>query len=172
VGAQILRFDAFAPTKAERKAFDCGREVLDRWLVERAGQSMKTRDAVTFLLCVERRILGYYCASSASISRAEASARHGRGAPDPIPAVLLGRLAVDRSCQGEGYGAELLRHAINGALAARQLIGARCLLVHALDNEAARFYRRWGFEPTAVSRAILTLYLPDVERTMAQPPPG
>jgi GNAT superfamily N-acetyltransferase len=79
--------------------------------------------------------------------------------PNPLPVVMLGRLAVDRNHQGLGLGRALVAHAIRLSLQAQQLVGARALLVHAIDDQAADFYRRMGFRPSPISRLILLLQL-------------
>jgi len=79
--------------------------------------------------------------------------------PNPLPVVMLGRLAVDRKHQGLGLGRALVVHAIRLSLQAQQLVGARALLVHAIDDQAAAFYRRMGFRPSPISALILLLQL-------------
>ncbi len=162
----IIRFDRFNPTKEERRPFDCGDEQLSDWLRRYAGQTMDDRNAVVYLLHEERRIVGYYTLSSGSVSRQEASARVARKAPDPVPAVLLGRMAVRRELQDLHYGSMMLKHAVGKAMAAGELIGARCLLVHALNERARNFYKGWGFEPSPITPWTVMLPLKDAEHTL------
>lgn len=111
---------------------------------------MESRDAVTYLLLDEEAgaavIAGYFCLSAGQVARDEMSGAMGRRAPDPVPAVRMGRFALDTRYRGQGWGGELLREALLGAVSAGTLIGARVLLVDALNESAARFYRRYGFE--------------------------
>lgn len=162
---RISRFDEFAPTKTERKGFDCGDAGLTDWLTRFAGQSMDSRDAVTYLLHRdgERTILGYFSLSAGAVAKADATAAVARRAPDPVPVVLLGRLAVARTEQRQGLGSVLLSSAIARAVAAAKVIGARCVLVHAIDDAARRFYADRGFDASPVSPLTPMLHLDDVE---------
>lgn len=133
----------------EIAAFDCGRDALNDWLVRRALRSERERDARTYVSCETNggRVVGYYCLAASSVARASTSGALSRNAPDPIPAVLLGRLAVDREFQGARLGTSLLHDAVVNATAAAERIGLRALIVDALDDNAAAFYARHGFKP-------------------------
>ena len=104
------------------------------------------------------RVVGYYASATAVVARAEATRRAARNQPDPMPAMLLGRLAVDREHQGRGLATALLKHFLLKALEVADLAGLRLVLVHAKDPQAAGFYRHWGFEPSPIDD--LTLMLP------------
>lgn len=149
---RIARFDEIAPSKAQRNAFDCGEPSLNRWLATQAGQSMESRDAVTYLLMDgpsdAEVIAGYYCLASGSISRETTPTSMARRAPEPIPAVRMGRFAIDLAVQGQGWGAELLREALLSAVSGGKLIAARVMLVDAISEEARNFYVRFGFTPS------------------------
>lgn len=153
---RVVRFDEVAPSKQQRDAFDCGEPSLNRWLATQAGQSMRSRDAVTHLLLQGRgngddeAIVGYYCLAAGQVTRSEAPKSMARSAPDPIPAVRMGRFAIDRSIQGKGWGAELLAHALLGAVTVSELIAARVFLVDAISAEALAFYFRFGFERSPI----------------------
>ena len=129
--------------------FDCGREELNEWLVRRALRSERERDARTYVTCenTSGRVAGYYCLSAFSVGRSMAPGSLSRNAPDPIPAVLLGRLAVDREFQGARLGTSLLHDAVLNATTAAERIGLRALIVDALDDGAAAFYARRAFRP-------------------------
>jgi ribosomal protein S18 acetylase RimI-like enzyme len=142
---------------------------LDRWLATQARQSMDTRDAVTYLLLDEDRIVGYYSLSAGQVSKQAAPARLGKGAPDPIPVVRMGRLAVDRQYQRQQWGAELLREALQSAVAAIELVGARAILVDAINDAAAAFYRRFGFVASPVNPMQLMYDLRVVEASLQLP---
>lgn len=149
---RLTRYDEVSPTKKQRAAFDCGEPTLNKWLATQARQSMETRDAVTYLLLDdEYRITGYYCLSAGEISREEAPPGVARRAPAAIPVVRMGRFAVDHHYQRQGFGAELLREALLGAVAAHTLIGGRALLVDAISNSAKNFYLRFGFMPSPIN---------------------
>jgi GNAT superfamily N-acetyltransferase len=140
------RFDKAAPTRPQCEAFDCGEPSLNRWLSNQAAESMNTRFAVTYLLVDEDdAIAGYFCLSSGEVRRPEAPAALARRAPDPIPVIRMGRFAVRRELQGQGWGAELLREALLRAASVSGHVGARALLVDAIGDDARRFYLRFGF---------------------------
>jgi GNAT superfamily N-acetyltransferase len=127
--------------------FDCGNTVLNDWLRKRAVKSETARDARTYVVTTkDGTIAGYYCLSAFSVARASSGGGWlARNAPDPIPAVLLGRLAVDLTCQGSGLSASLLADAIDNAVRVAELIGARALVVDAIDEAAHRFYEHHEF---------------------------
>ena len=154
---RLVRYDRAEPSKAQRKAFSCGEASLDRWLATQARQSMESHDAVSYLLLDDSpveddrpRIAGYYCLSAGAVRRAHAPASLAKRAPEPIPAVLMGRLAIDHRYQGQGWGAELLSEALRSAVAAGRLIGARVMLVDAINENAFGFYERFGFTPSPI----------------------
>jgi ribosomal protein S18 acetylase RimI-like enzyme len=149
------RLNEANPSKAQRSAFDCGEPSLNRWLATQARQSMESRDAVTFLLLDEDRldepsIAGYYCLSAAEVSREAAPGAMGKRSPDPIPAVRMGRFAIDLRYQRQHWGAEMLREALLGAVTAGALIGARVMLVDAISEAALAFYSRYGFSRSPI----------------------
>jgi GNAT superfamily N-acetyltransferase len=138
-------------------AFDCGEPSLNAWLARRAADA-ESITARTYLVIADARCLGYYCLSAAAVERAAWPGRVRRNAPDPVPCVRLGRLAVDRSAQGIGLGKDLLQHAIRRFMAASTIVGARALIAHALHEQAAAFYRPFGIAP--LSAGSRTLFLP------------
>lgn len=155
---RLRRFDRARPSKLQRREFGCGVASLDRWLATQAGQSMESRDAVTYLLLDEDspldddrpRVAGYFCLSSGEVRRGEAPGSMATRAPDRIPAVRMGRFAIDERYQGQGLGAELLSEALRSAVSAGRLIGARVMLVDAINEEAFAFYERFGFTPAPI----------------------
>lgn len=162
---RLARYDRAFPTKEQRASFSCGQPSLDRWLATQARQSMESRDAVTYLLLDDDhgdRIAGYYCLSAGSVRREQTPASVGRRAPEPVPVVRMGRFAIDAEYQGLGWGAELLREALLSAVSGAELIGARALLVDAIDDEARAFYRRFGFVESPVHPLQLFRSLGDI----------
>lgn len=137
------------------EGFSCGQESLDRWLIERASRS-EGRTARTYVVRDEvRRVAGYCCLSAGSLSHAEAPGRMRRNAPDPIPVIVLGRLAVDERYQGHGVGSGLVRDAMERTVAAAGIIGVRGLLVNALSDEVEGFYLELGFLKTPVENTVV-----------------
>ena len=137
-------------------SFDCGNEDLNDWLKRRALAS-EGRSARTSVLCDGQRIAGYYCLATGSIERENlSSAKLRKNLPDPIPILVLGRLAIALDYQGRGLGKALLKDAVLKTVAASEIAGVRALVVHAIDDAAARFYQKHGFVPSPLNaRAFL-----------------
>jgi GNAT superfamily N-acetyltransferase len=127
--------------------FDCGNEQLGSWLRRRALQNHRSGATRVYVVCATRtqRIAGYYGLATAEIQHEKLPSRSRRNMPDPVPALLLGRLAVSLDHQGKGLGADLLAHAVQRSLDVSKIVGVRLLLVHAFDENAAAFYRHNGF---------------------------
>jgi predicted N-acetyltransferase YhbS len=129
----------------ELDSFDCGNPVLNRWLVATARVAASAGSAATYVCCRGARVVGYYALAMGSVDREDAPSRLGRGMPDPIPAVLLARLAVDVSERGHGLGAELLVDALRRCVRGGRELGARAIVVDAIDDNAVAFYRHFDF---------------------------
>lgn len=143
--------------------FSSGEPSLDRYLGDRALANHVAGHARCYVCADDDRgrIVGYYTLSAVAVERAHVPGRVRRNAPDPIPAVLLGRLAVDRAAQGTGLGRLLVRDAVLSTLAAAERVGVRLLLVHALNADAVAFYRTLGFHPSPTDPLHLYLLLAD-----------
>jgi len=150
------------------QGFDSGEPALDTWLLRHARSASAAGSAQTFVVVGRRqeRVVGYYALTVASIEHADATERARKGMPaHPIPAVLLARLAIDLSAQGEGLGAWLLQDSMRRALAAAESMGIRVLLVHALRHSARSFYERFGFEPSPADPLNLQLLIKDIRKS-------
>ena len=132
-----------------RKVFDCGKEPLNRYLRERAGQDFKAKVAVTFVLVSDsgERILGYYTLSALSVRACELPVEIQRKLPryPEIPVTLMGRLAIDKEYQGQGFGEHLLLDALRRSLEATTDVASFAVLVDAKDENACQFYRNYDF---------------------------
>lgn len=146
-------------TSDDVSRFNSGQAALDDWLRERAAKSGISGAARTFVVCEDGRVIGYYCLANGSVERRQTPGNVRRNMPDPIPVMILGRLAVDLEYQGKSVGRGLLRDAILRTLKAAGIAGIRALLVHALDDAAAGFYRSNGFVDSPVDPLILMLPL-------------
>lgn len=149
--------------------FDCGTGSLNEWLRKHARAAAASGSARAYVVddAEQGRVVGYHALCAASVSHREASARTRRGMPrHPIPGVLLARLAVDRSVQGHGLGAFLLRDAMARTLAASDELGIRVMLVHALDEAARSFYSHFGFELSHTDLMNLQLLVKDIEASL------
>lgn len=138
--------------------FDCGEESLNAWLNKRALPAIAARTANTFVVCRGKRVVGYFSLSNGAAVHADTSAKVRQNMPDPIPATVLGRLAIDKTEAGKGLGEDLLQDAAKRALAGAKYSAARLLIVHALNDKATRFYEKHGFK--ALKGDTNALYIP------------
>jgi GNAT superfamily N-acetyltransferase len=153
--AGVERYD---PARHDVAGFACGTESLDRWLVRYAGQNQRRDAARTFVATTDGAIVsGFYSLVAGQITHDEATeaARRGLSRRFPIPVAILARLAVDQRHQGQGIGAILLNDALRRVSHATEVIAVGAVIVHAIDDEPAGFYRRFGFR--ALSTMPLTL---------------
>jgi len=147
-------------------AFDCGVPELDDWLKRRALQNDASRASRTFVVIANRRVVGYYALATGAVSHAEATGRVRRNMPEPIPVMVLGRLAVDREYQGTGLGVALLKDALLRTLHAAEIAGIRAVLLHASSEEAKRFYLHHGFAESPVDPMTMMVTLADLEKAL------
>jgi GNAT superfamily N-acetyltransferase len=144
-------------------AFDCGYAVLNDWLKIRALPNQSSGASRTYVVTENRRVVGYYALAVGGVVAADAPGKVRRNMPDPIPVMILGRLAIGLSWQGKGLGLDLLRDAILRTQKAAAIAGIRAMLVHAIDTEAARFYERAGFLSSPVRPLTYMMPLPAIE---------
>ncbi len=137
--------------------FHCGNEPLDDWLRLRALKS-EGRSSRTYIVARGQIAVGYYCLSTGAEKRASVPSKLVRNTPDPVPLILLGRLAVDLNHQGKGIGAGLLKDALRRVAQISKAVGSRALIVHAIDQHAMAFYVKYGF--IEFPQGSQTLFLP------------
>ena len=142
--------------------FNCGDDGLNAWLAGKARRNQVEGSSRTWVVGAENRVIAFYASSTAVVLRSEATKRAARNQPDPLPALLLGRLAIDDKWQRRGLGAALLKHFIIKSLEVAQITGVRVLLVHAKTPAVAAFYTRYGFEPSPVNDLTLMLLVKDI----------
>lgn len=150
----------------ELATFDSGTASLDEWLKRRAAQNQVSGASRTFVVSDDEKVVGYYALASSAVALAAAPGRFRRNMPDPIPVVVLGRLAVARSHQGQGLGRALFRDAGLRVVHAAETIGIRGLLVHALDEEAKTFYLRLGLEVSPLEPMTLMVTVADLRAAL------
>lgn len=148
------------------ESFDSGVESLDEWLNRRALKNQISGASRTFVACEGHRVVAYYALASSAIIASDATGRFRRNMPDPIPAVVLGRLAVDKSHQSKGLGRALVRDAALRVIQAADVIGIRGMIVHALSNDARDFYLRMGFESSHLDPMILMVTVADLKANL------
>lgn len=151
----------------ELEGFNSGVAVLDDWLKRRARTNQASGASRTYVAAdSEGVVAAYYALASGVIQVAEAPGRFRRNMPDPIPVVILGRLAVDKHWQGKGMGRALFRDAAKRIAQAAEVIGIRGIVVHAISDEAKRFYEALGFEASRHEPMTLMVTLGDVNAVL------
>jgi GNAT superfamily N-acetyltransferase len=143
--------------------FDCGKAALTDWLTRYAWTNQQADAAKTYVARRGNRVVGYYSLVASSVRRSDAPERIAKGlANHPIGVILLARLAIDQSERGQGLGKALLKDALLRTAQAAEIVGVRALLVHAIDEEARRFYLHFNFEPAPVDPMHLMLLIKDL----------
>jgi predicted N-acetyltransferase YhbS len=165
-------YNAPVPISAEHdlSGFDSGEPSLDEWLRRRALKNEVGGASRTYVVCQKRskRVVAYYCLATGAVAHSSASGRIRRNMPDPIPAMVVGRLAVDRNHREKGIGQALVRDAALRTLQAASIAGIRVILVHAISHQALRFYERFGFRPSPVDPMTAMISIADAERAIGR----
>jgi GNAT superfamily N-acetyltransferase len=146
----------------ELDEFRSGEPSLDDWLKRRARANQISGASRTYVVCSGPKVIGYYALASGVVTVENAPGRFRRNMPNPIPVVVLARLAVDQSRQGQGIGRGLFRDAARRVVNAADVIGIRGIIVHAISEEAKNFYLALGFDPSPHEPMTLMLTLADV----------
>ena len=146
-------------------AFASGVPALDDWLRRHALANEQAGASRTYVI---GRVVGYYALAAGGVAHASAPGRVRRNMPDPIPVMVLGRLAVDQAYQSRGVGAGLLRDAILRTRQAADIAGIRAILVHAISEDARRFYERHGFVASAIGPMTLMITIADVRKALGK----
>jgi GNAT superfamily N-acetyltransferase len=146
--------------------FHSGVASLDEWLRRRALANQAGGASRTFVACEVDRVVAYYALASGVVAVAAATGRLRRNMPDPIPVVVLGRMAVNRTHQGQALGRALFRDAALRTLHAAGSIGVRGILVHAVSEEAKAFYLSLGLEPSPLEAMTLMVTLADLRASL------
>ncbi len=152
----------------ERADFDSGEPSLDDWLKRRAAKNQASGSSRTYVVCDGRAVIGYYCLAAGAIGHAEAPSALRRNRPDPVPVLVLGRLAIHKNYQQSGIGTGLLRDAILRAIQAAEIAGITALLVHAISEQARRFYRSRGFIESPIKPMTMCLMLSSAEQALRE----
>lgn len=147
--------------------FRSGEPSLDEWLQRRALANQISGASRTFVTCDTNCVVGYYALASGAITLELAPGRFRRNMPNPIPIVVLARLAVDLNWQGKGIGRALFRDAARRVANAADVIGIRGIVVHAISEEAKRFYLALGFEASPHEPRTLLVTLSDLRAALS-----
>ncbi|CAM2157547.1 putative GNAT family N-acyltransferase [Pararobbsia alpina] len=158
----ILTLSAPRPLAAEHDVsrFSCGKPELDEWLRRRAFANHQSGASRVFVsIDAGGRVFGYYALSAGAAARTHATGKIRRNMPDPIPVVVLGRLARDTEASGTQLGLALLKDAVKRAGVIADEMGVRAMVVHAIDAQAAQFYSHYGFSPSPIHPLTMMLCL-------------
>jgi GNAT superfamily N-acetyltransferase len=148
--------------------FECGESSLDSWLKRRALQNEEAGASRTYVLRTGREIAGYYALATGAIAHVEATGKVRRNMPDPVPVIILGRLAIASKFQGRGIGTALLRDAVLRIVQAAEIAGIRAILVHAISDQAKRFYEKRGFTPSPADPMTLMIKVAEVAKILGR----
>ncbi|MBQ1766963.1 MAG: GNAT family N-acetyltransferase [Aquincola sp.] len=160
------RLSAPVPLAASHRLddFACGEASLDDWLKRRALGNQLSGASRTFVVTqADGQVLGYYALAAGAVAHETATSAVRRNMPDPVPVMVLARLAVDQRAQGRQLGGALLQDAVRRSLAVAENAGVRALLVHALHERARQFYEHYGFQPSPHRPMTLMLRLNSVK---------
>jgi GNAT superfamily N-acetyltransferase len=152
--------------------FDSGELSLNDWLKRRAAKNQANGSSRTYVVCggpAQLTVIGYYCLAAGAIGHGEAPSTLKRNRPDPIPVLVLGRLAIHKDHHQKGIGTALLNDAIRRAIQAANIAGVTALLVHAISEQARRFYLSRGFIESPLKPMTLCLMLATVEQALREP---
>jgi GNAT superfamily N-acetyltransferase len=147
--------------------FDCGIPDLNDWLKKRALSNEESGASRTYVVCSGGRVVGYYALANGGVALASAPGRVRRNMPDPLPVMIVGRLAVEQGWQGRNIGRSLLRDAVLRTLQAAEIGGIRAILVHAISEDAKRFYERNGFSVSPVDPMTLMIAIADAKKALS-----
>jgi GNAT superfamily N-acetyltransferase len=148
-------------------AFNSGVAALDDWIRKHALANEETGASRTYVVRAGRRVVGYYALATGGVALAQAPGRVRRNMPNPLPVMILGRLAVDRNWQGRNLGTGLLRDAVLRTLQAAEIGGIRAILVEAISEDAKRFYERHGFRPSPIDPMVLMITVADARKALS-----
>ena len=152
-----MKFEPLNTQKYDRKSFDCGVEALNLYLQKFANQDQKRSLTKVYVLSEGKKVIGYYSISAHSVMRDKLPEDIKLGGYSDVPFLLLGRLAVDRGYQGQGYGDALIFHAFKTTMGAAEKIGILGIIVDAKDEKAVKFYEGFGFKGLAGTKNRLVL---------------
>lgn len=150
------------------EGFESGEPSLDDWLKRRAAKNQANGASRTYVACIGDAVVGYYCLSAGAVGHADAPSAMKRNRPDPIPVLVLGRLAIHTAHHQKGLGTALLRDAMQRALQAAEIAGVTALMVHAISEQAKRFYLSRGFIESPVKPMTLCLMLSTVAQALRE----
>ena len=160
----------FLTPEHDTSRFYSGNDVLDDWLKKRALRAHRERTARTYVVTHDGEVIGYYALCSGAVSRVELVKGLQRNMPDPIPTMVLARLAIAKEWQGRGLGGNMILDAMARMLAGSEIIGMRVMLVHAISEEAKQFYQSYGFRESPLAPYTLMLSFKEIQGVLSDVP--
>lgn len=149
--------------------FDCGEHTLDDWLKKRAAKNNATDTSRSYVICNNKNeVVGYYCLSAGAISRESTPKMMRRNMPDPLPVLVLGRLAIHKNYHNKGLGSALLRDAMIRSISIAENAGVFAILIHALSDKAKQFYISRGFVESPVQSMTLMMTLATIRTILTE----
>ncbi|WP_029408605.1 GNAT family N-acetyltransferase [Thiomicrorhabdus sp. Milos-T2] len=139
-------------------SFDCGYEALKEWLQEKALKNHRGDASRCFVICDNNKVVGYYAFSNGSVEHNETPGALKRNMPNPIPVLVMGRLAIDKNYQGQSFGKHLLKDCLLRSIAVSEHVAFKALMIHAIDEKAKEYYLNLGFAESPTND--LTVFLP------------
>lgn len=146
--------------------FDSGNSQLNDWLKRREVKNELEGASRTYVVCAGNVVIAYYCLANGAVAQTIATGRVCRNMPNPIPVMVIGRLAVDRQWQGKGIGRGLLRDAILRTLPASEIAGIRAIIVHSISDSAKQFYQSCGFTASPIDSMTLMVTIKDARASL------
>lgn len=148
--------------------FDCGEPAVDRWLAQHAVRNQASGASRVFVVCEQRRVVGFYAVAAGGVVRRRAAGRLARGMPDPIPVMVLGQLGVDRAWQRRGVARGMVRDALLRAVTVTDDVGVAAVYVDVLSPDLSGFYQGLGFRPIAAAEpGAMMIRMKDVRAVLA-----
>ncbi|MGB7414957.1 MAG: GNAT family N-acetyltransferase [Thermosynechococcaceae cyanobacterium] len=147
----------------ELERFDSGNEPLNHWLKKRTLKNEGAGASRTYVSCHKQQVIAYYSLATGAVAQTTATGGVRRNMPDPIPVMLIGRLAVDQNWQGQGLGKAMLQNAVLKILQAAEIAGIRAILIHAISEEAKQFYEQYGFIASPLEPMTLMIKVSDAK---------
>jgi GNAT superfamily N-acetyltransferase len=145
--------------------FESKSEALNDWLKNKSFKN-EGDTARTYVVTCDHKVIAYYCLATSAVNHITATRKARQNAPDPVPCMLIGKLAVDKLWEGKGIGSGLLRDAIHRILRVSEIVGTRCVLVHTKDEDAKNFYLKHKFQQSPIEPLTLMMTLKDIRKNL------
>lgn len=143
--------------------FDCGEETLNTWLKKKALKNEIENNSRTTVICVENKVVAYYSICTGCVYHKDLSRKYKQNSPDPIPSLVLGRLAVDLEHQGNDLSLDMIQEVYLKAYKLSELVGIKVVVVNALNEKIVNYYKKFGFVPSKTDPLLLLKSLAEIK---------